>query len=194
MSGLLAVALALSHVRARADDSAQGPIYVEGTVGISYSDFPNLLTLGAFTRGYSWTGFWPALEVGWHPTGRHDGFVVGLRQAFVITELDYTGGHAAGTTVARLGYDLAFKAGSLEINVDPFATVGIGYIFDGLTGVSGPSAGITTTGGIDVKLFLAKGYYVLVRPGELGLQSIHDYGKCAFTYAAAAGAGLAFGK
>ncbi len=179
----LAAAVALSSPRAFADDSVQGPAYVEGGVGVSFWDFPHL-AFGPFSTGYSWTGFNPAVELGYHFSGRHDGFVLGLRQGFSVTAIQ---GHAAGTTVVRGGYDLAFKAGSLEVNVDPFGTFGVGYVFDG------PSAGIQATGGIDVKLFFTKGFFAYARPAELGFQCFHDSGDCAFTYAAGVGAGFAFG-
>ena len=173
---------------ARAEDSAQGPLYVQGGIGLSFWWFP--ITFGPFSNNYSWAGFWPTVEFGWHPSGRHDGFEIGVRQAFIITALggNFVGSHAGGTTAARGGYDFAFKAGSMEINVDPFATFGVGYVFDG------PHAGIEATGGIDLKLFIAKGAYVYVRPAELGFQCFHDSGRCAFSYAAAAGGGIAFGK
>ena len=178
-----AIALAPSH--ASAADSEQGPIVLQAGLGISYWDFPNLGAFFGTTLSYAWTGFEPSLEFGYHFSGRHDGLMLGVRQAFMITQVQ---GHAAGQTDLRVGYDLAFKAGSLEINVDPFAMVGGGYIFDG------PHAGIQVTGGLDVKLFFTKGIYAFVRPGELGFQCLHDFGDCAFTYQAAAGAGYAFGQ
>jgi hypothetical protein len=171
---------------ALADDSTRGPAYVQGTVGISYWDFPHV-TLGPLVTGYSWTGFNPTIEAGFHFQGRHDGIMLGIRQGFSITAINFPP-HAAGTTAARIGYDFAFKAGSLEVNVDPYGMIGVGYVFDG------PSAGITATGGLDVKLFLVKGFYVVARPAELGIQCFHDRGECAFAYLAGAGAGFAFGN
>lgn len=190
-AALVCGAVLASAASARADDSSQGPFYVEGSLGASYWDFPgNTVVLFGipFAGLYSWTGFWPSLEVGLHPTGRHDGIVLGLRQAFIITATNIFGAHAAGTTSIRVGYDLAFKAGSLEVNVDPFATVGVGYVFDG------PHAGIGATGGIDVKLFFVKGVFAFVRPGELGFQCFEDLGNCAFSYAVSGGGGVAFGQ
>lgn len=187
---LLASAFAVAMLipsAARADDSAQGPFYVQGGVGVSFWDFPHLGSFGPINIGYSWTGFDPQIEFGWHPSGRHDGLVLGVRQAFVITADNFGSGNAAGLTSVRGGYDLAFKTGSLEINVDPFATFGVGYVFDG------PHAGIEATAGLDVKLFFAKGIYAFARPGELGFQCLHDIGDCAFSYVATAGAGIAFG-
>lgn len=180
-------AVLLAAATARADDSTRGPAYLQGSVGISYWDFPDFV-LG---QGYSWTGFDPSFEFGFHFSGRHDGLVLGIRQSFSITQFGgngFIGGHAAGTTAARGGYDIAFKAGAMEITLAPFATIGAGYVFDG------PHAGLNMTGGLDVKLFLVKGFYVFARPAELGFQCLHDSGKCAFVYLAAAGAGFAFGN
>lgn len=173
---------------ARADESAQGPAYVDGTVGISFWDFPRI-AFGPVATSYSWTGFNPTIEFGYHFQGRHDGIMLGIRQGFSITAIGVAfNPRAAGTTSARIGYDFAFKAGTLEINVDPYAMIGVGYIFDG------PSAGIEATGGLDVKLFITKGFFVVARPAELGIQCFHDSGNCAFAYLAGAGAGFAFGN
>jgi len=184
-AALLASAMALAPRAASAmDDSTQGPLYVQGGLGISYWDFPRATFFG-IPFSYSWTGFDPQVEVGYHFSGRHDGFVLAVRQAFSVTAIQ---GFAAGITSLRGGWDLAFKAGSMEINVDPFATFGVGYIFDG------PHAGIEATGGLDVKLFFGpKGLFAFARPGELGFQCFHDSGNCAFSYAASLGAGFAFG-
>jgi len=169
---------------ARADDSTRGPAYVQGTVGINFWDFPGLPFIG----DYSWTGFDPTIEFGFHFSGKHQGLSLGIRQSFIITASNILGGHAAGTTVGRGGYDFAFKAGSMEVNVDPFLTIGAGYVFDG------PHAGLQMSTGLDVKLFLTGGFYLVARPVELGFQCLHDSGRCAFAYLAGVGAGFAFGN
>lgn len=183
-----ATAIASASSSALADDtSAQGPAYVQGSVGVNYWDFPDIrftFLIFTFTGSYSWSAFRPDIEIGYHPSGRHDGLAFGLRQAFYVDALQ---GHAAAATILRVGYDLPYRVGQLEVNVDPFATFGIGYIFDNL------HAGIAATGGIDVKLFVTNGVYVMARPAELGIQCFHDVGFCAFSYAASAGAGFAFG-
>jgi hypothetical protein len=179
----LATAAVLAPGAARADDSSQGPMYVQGGLGLNFWDFPHL-QFGLYSTSYSWTGFRPEVEFGFHPSGRHDGFVIGVRQEFVITAIQQ---RAAGMTVVRGGWDIPIKVGTLELNIDPFATVGIGYVFDG------PSAGILATGGLDAKLFLVKGFYAFARPAELGVQCLHDSGNCAFVYAMSLGAGYAFG-
>ena len=190
-AALLASAIALAPRGASADESSQPPIYVQGGLGISFWDFPHIQVFGVNTS-YSWTGFDPQVEFGYHFSGRHDGFVLAVRQAFSITAIQ---GAAAGITSLRAGYDLVFKTGSLEVNVDPFATFGVGYVFDGLApALGGPSAGIGATGGLDLKIFFGpKGLFAFARPGELGFQCFHDYGLCAFSYSAEAGAGFAFG-
>ena len=170
---------------ARADESVHGPAYLQGTVGLSYWDFPKVQVFGPFSTDYSWTGFNPTIEFGFHFQGRHDGIMLGIRQGFSIDGIQ---GRATGTTAARIGYDFAFKAGTLEVNVDPYVMLGAGYVFDG------PSAGLLVTGGLDVKLFLVKGFYVVARPAELGVQCFHDRGACAFAYLAGVGAGFAFGN
>lgn len=187
-AALVASAIAFAPRGASADDSAQPPIYVQGGLGVSFWDFPNVRLIGS----YSWTGFDPQVEFGYHFSGRHDGFVLAIRQAFSITAVQ---GAAGGMTFLRAGYDLPFKAGSMELNVDPFATFGVAYVFDGLIPLpAGPSAGIGATAGLDVKLFFGpKGLFAFARPGELGFQCFHDYGVCAFSYSAEAGAGFAFG-
>lgn len=182
--GVVALAVATTPAVARADESTHGPIYVQGSVGVSFWDFPSITLFGPLSTSYSWTGFNPVIEVGFHFSGRHDGLMLGLRQGFSVTAMQ---GHAAGTTSVRGGYDFAFKAGALEVNVDPFATLGAGYVFDG------PHAGLTGTVGLDAKLFVTQGLYVFARPAELGFQCLHDGGICAFVYAAGAGAGYAFG-
>jgi hypothetical protein len=186
----LAAALVAVATPAHAEDSAQGPAYVDGTVGVSFWDFPRI-AFGPFGGGYSWTGFNPTIEFGYHFQGRHDGIMFGIRQGFSVTGVQ---GRAAGTTAARVGYDLAFKAGTLEVNLDPYVMIGAGYIFDGLSFAGGPSAGLLVTGGLDVKLFITKGFFVVARPAELGVQCFHDSGNCAFAYLAGVGAGFAFGN
>lgn len=182
LGALLALGLVATPSLASADDSSYGPLYIQGGVGFSYWDFPNY----AFGFGYSWTAFRPEVEVGYHFSGHHDGVVLGLRQAFMITG---TQGHADGLTSIRGGYDIPLKVSNMELNVDPFVTLGIGYQFDG------PSAGISVTGGLDAKLFIgASGLFVYARPVELGIQCAEDRGICAFNFAGSLGAGIALGK
>jgi hypothetical protein len=163
-------------------ESAHGGTYIQViALGGGFMDFPNFLGLGV---SYSWTGFRPDIEFGFHPSGRHDGFVLGLRQAFTITGVQ---GAASGTSQVRLGWDIPIALGSHELSLDPFAVVGVGYFFDG------PSAGVVASGGIDAKFFVAGGFYAFARPAELGVQCFHDYGVCAFALNFGAGVGFAIG-
>jgi hypothetical protein len=167
-------------------ESSHSGIYVQTALGVGFLYFPNI----GFGTSYDWAGFRPDLEFGFHVSGRHDGFVIGLRQSFTLTALQ---AHAGGASQLRLGYDIPVTVVGHELSIDPFAAVGIGYIFDGVTGFGGPSAGIVATGGIDVKFFLAGGFFAFVRPFEGGVQCYHDVGLCAFDLVVTAGAGGAFG-
>lgn len=185
-----ALTIAIVPAAASADDSEQGPIYVQGGVGVSFWDFPSI-GFGLFTTSYSWTGFRPEIEAGMHFSGRHDGLSLGVRQIFSITGVQ---GRAAGGTFVRGGYDLPFKVSTFELNVDPYGYLGIAYIFDGLAITGGPSAGLGAGAGVEAKLFFGGGFYAYARPLELGFQCFHDVGVCAFQYAAGVGAGIALGK
>jgi len=163
-----------------AGESANGGVYVQAVAGgVAWHYFPN------FFAGfpYDWAGFRPDIEFGFHPSGRHDGFVIGLRQAFVLTMAE---GFAGGVSSVRLGWDIPIALGERELVIGPFVSAGIGYIFDG------PSAGIHVNGGADVKFFIASGFYAFGRV-EAGLQCFHDAGICAFDLVAGGGVGIAFG-
>ncbi len=189
ISAALAIAI-LTPALASANDSEQGPLFIQGGIGFNYWDFPDI---GGGLGGYSWTGFRPEIEAGFHFSGRHDGVSLGLRQMFSITGVQ---GRAAGGSFLRGGYDLAFKVSTFELNVDPYAFLGVEYIFDGLAVFvkAGPSAGIGGGAGVDVKMFFGGGFFAYLRPLELGFQCFHDRGLCAFQYAGGIGAGIALGK
>jgi len=178
------VALAASGNALALDTSTHGPFYVQGTVplGLNYWNFPN-------ANGYGWAGWRPDVEFGAHFSGRHDGFVLGLRQAFLVTALQ---GRAAGTIQLRYGYDIPFILGDFELNLAPYGTFGLGYIFDGAFTPGGPSAGINMSWGIDGKFFFYEGLYAFVRPFEMGFQCFHDVGQCAVSLVFGAGVGFAF--
>ena len=160
-------------------ESTRGPLYVQGA-------FPLALGYGHAFTGAGSAGFsnWkPDMEFGAHFTGRHDGFVLGLRQEFHIMELP----NAAGaTTVVKLGYDIPIPVSDFEITIGPYGTFGVNYIFDG------PHAGIHATGGIDGKFFFYEGLYAFARPFEMGFQCLHDVGNCALWMEFGAGIGFAF--
>jgi hypothetical protein len=181
LAALVALGLAFIPRSARADDSTRGPFYVQGMLG-SFSVWTELPLAGTL-------GYWhPDVEFGYHVSGRHDGFVIGLRQAFDVGRDHY----ALGETLLRGGYDLAFpfRDGRFEVTVAPFATFGLNYFFDG------PEAGVHFSAGLDAKLFFFRGVYLLVRPIELGAGQFVNLGFGAknvyFNLNAGIGAGCAF--
>lgn len=175
----LALAIVASASSASADDSTKGPLYVQAmALGLNYLNLVGV-------SGLNQAGFRPEFEVGYHFSGRHDGVVVGFRQGFVLTELP---AKAGGVTAFRGGYDIPMKLSGFEITIAPYATFGLGYLFDG------PSAGITLTGGVEGKMFLTDQFYVGARPFEIGVQCFHDFGECGLNMAFAAGGGMVFGK
>ncbi len=157
MRSLLAAAAALGVAFTAApacafEESTRGPFYVQGELG-SFGVWTELPAVGTLA-------YWhPDIEFGYHFSGRHDGFVLGLRQGFDIGRDHY----AFGQTVVRAGYDLAFpfRNGRFEFTVAPFGTLGINYFFDG------PEAGVHFSAGLDLKLFFFRGLYLNVRPIEL---------------------------
>ncbi len=160
------------------NESTRGPFYIQGIVaGFSFVD-----------QGTAW--FHQDVEFGYHTTGRHDGFVIGVRQGF-----DW-GGCVVGDTVARLGFDIAIPLGSkFEMTVAPYGVVGINYAFPcggGRFGGGAFEAGIRFGGGIELKFFVYKGFYVLVRPAETTGAEYVDAGQVFFHFTSGAGVGFAF--
>jgi hypothetical protein len=183
---LLAVAtfLAAAAVPSTAhafDDSTRRPFYIQSAVG-SYSFWAHLFLPPDQT-------YWkPDIEFGLHFTGRHDGFALGVRQAFDVGRSDYS----MGETVLRAGWDFAlpFRNGRFELTLAPFATFGVNYTFKNL------NTGVRATVGFDAKLFFFQGLYFLVRPIELGFGEFVDLGPTQqnvyFTINGGAGLGYAF--
>lgn len=155
--------LALSPT-AIAEDSTRGPFYVEG-----------------FPLGYNWTGVYGCTyhpgtgqtictgggiggafrlsgEFGYHVSGRHDGFVIGARQAFLFP----AGGGVWGTTQARLGWDIAIPVRRFEITIAPYGVAGVAY------NLNGGNAAFAFAGGAEGKFFFSKGGYACATPFELG--------------------------
>jgi hypothetical protein len=143
-----------------------------------------------FGTSTNWAGYRPDIELGVHPSGRDDGFVIGLRQSFQLTAFR---GLAGGASQLRLGYDISLDMKGHELSLDPYAVVGVGYVFDGVTGFGGPSAGISGSGGFEGKLFLVGPLYAFARV-EVGVQCYHDVGLCELALDPAAGVGVAFLK
>lgn len=162
-----------------ADDSTKGPLFVQATLlGLGYHN-------AVGSRGDNWAGYRPDFEIGYHPSGRYDGIVLGLRQAFNLT---LAPGRAGGATQIFGGYDIPLKVAGFEVIAAPYAMLGVGYVFDG------PSAGINLVGGVEGKVFLLDSLYAHVRPFEMGVQCFHDVGECAIAMSFGLGGGYAFGK
>jgi hypothetical protein len=176
-TGLALAMLSIATTSTALEDSRNGPFYVQGTVPLGL----NLWVFGQ--GGGNWSGWRPDVEFGYHFSGRHDGIVLGLRQAFLVTAVP---GGAGGTTQLRGGYDIPIPIGDFELNIAPFMTFGVGWIFDG------PHAGINMSWGVDGKFFITHGFYAFARPLEMGFQCLHDSGNCAFAMVWGAGVGFAF--
>lgn len=170
--------------------STRGPFYIQGAL-------PALNVWGGRSvcsgggGGWGWWGncsAWrPDVEFGIHFTGRHDGFVLAFRQAFLLTAPSTDPG---GATVVKLGYDIPIQIKKYELDIGPYGTFGIGYDF-GWYGRLGVQAGFA---GIDVKFFIHKGFYAFARPFEFGMQCFHDAARgCGFQFVMGAGVGYAFG-
>src|ERR1051326_1844125 len=147
---LVLAMLGLATNASAMEDSKRGPFYVQGTVPLG-------LHFGiSLDPGGNWAGWRPDIEFGAHFNGRHDGFVLGLRQAFILTAAPQIG---AGTTQLRYGYDLSFPVGeNFELVVAPYGTVGIGYTLSSAD-LGGPNAGLDMSWGVDGKFFFAGGFY-----------------------------------
>ncbi len=180
--GLVAAAFVLTllfgNPARAANQSTRGPFYIQGIVlGFAVDD-----------PGNAW--FHQDVEFGYHTTGRHDGFVIGVRQGF-----DF-GNCVVGETVARLGYDIAIPLGSkAEMTIAPYGVVGVNYLFPcggGRFGAGSMEAGLRFGGGIELKFFVYKGFYILARPAETTGEEFVDFGRVYFHFDSGAGVGVAF--
>jgi hypothetical protein len=125
-------------------ESTRGPFYGQSALGFA-----------AFDGGTIW--FRPDLEFGWHPSGRSDGFALGLRQVLFTTAPE-----VMGATLLRLGYDIAIpiKDGKFEVTVAPFGVFGAGYGMG--TGAFNFSIGV------EGRFYFWQGMYGFFRPFSLG--------------------------
>lgn len=125
LSRIAAVTLLVSTAAlaspSEAAESDRGPAYVEAHV------LGGMVGVGDTTAGGGWAGGAFALELhgGYHLSGRHDGFVVGLTQKLAV------GGGALGATLARLGWDFAIPIKRRELTIAPYGFGGALYAFDG---------------------------------------------------------------
>jgi hypothetical protein len=140
------------------EPSTRGPFYAQlKPLGVGFSG----VCAGIF--GCSVGGSYHLdAEFGYHFMGHHDGFVAAVRQSF------YLSGGSAGTTQARLGWDIAIPISNFELTIAPYATLGIFYGFSG--GDPAFAFGI----GVEGKFFFlpadhaAGGLYAFFRPFEGG--------------------------
>lgn len=185
--GVLALAAATTAASSAHafDESTRRPFYVQSDLA-AFSVWPSLFTPGSGGGQAYWH---PDVEFGYHFSGRHDGLVLGVRQAFDVSRDIYS----MGETLIRGGWDFAlpFRNGRFELTFAPFATVGLNYTFQNL------HAGFHTSIGLDTKLFFFQGLYLLVRPAEFGLGEFVDLGSALaqnvyFNFSAGLGFGYAF--
>lgn len=152
---------------AAADDSKRGAFYVQGSplgVGVAFypgADYTDPVTGQTVSGGGGASAAYRIdVEAGYHFSGRHDGFALGLRQAF------YFSGGSLGSTTIRAGYDIPLAIGeNMELTIAPFAHAGIGYAFAG--GDPFFHWGV----GADGRLFFLKdlGLYAFLRPIEFSM-------------------------
>lgn len=182
-AALLAALVMVGDARAELR-STRGPFYIQGAVPAFNYWGGNRIGCGAFGNCSAWR---PDVEFGIHFTGRHDGFVLAFRQAFLLTAPTRDPG---GVTVVKLGYDIPIPIKKFELDVGPYGSMGIGYDFGG-GGHAGVHAGFI---GVDVKFFIVKGFYAFARPMEFGIQCFHDYpgSGCGLAFNMGAGVGYAF--
>lgn len=165
LSSVVASSLALASPAAA--ESTHGPIYVQTTpLGVGLLFYPGTTITNPITGTTTSTGggtlsaYRADVELGFHFTGRHDGFVAAIRQAFYVRD------GSVGSTTARLGWDIpiALGDGGLELVIAPYAHAGVGYSF------SGGDPLFHFGFGADGKLFFARelGLYAVVKPFELG--------------------------
>jgi hypothetical protein len=151
------VALILSVRGARAADSTRAGMYVEGSpAGVGTVPFSCVQTgIGCIGGGIA--TYRISAEFGYHFTGRHDGFVVGVRQVFLF------GSSVAGISEARVGYDIAIPIKQFELTIAPYGVVGVAYVFG-----NGGHAAFTLAAGAEGKFFFKDNLYAFVIPFEFG--------------------------
>lgn len=105
-------ALSLCARSAAAADSERGPFYVQGHVAGATVAFVDPVVGISFPL---------ELHGGYHFSGRHDGFVVGLTQRIGI------GSSVYGMTLARVGWDIPIPVGRAELTLAPYVFGGVFY-------------------------------------------------------------------
>lgn len=174
--------LAVSSADALEPSTRDKPFYIEGAIPIGFDggDFGNCRFGGCF--GGHWK---PDIELGFHFTGRHDGFVLGIRHVF------YIGGTSGMGGLLRIGYDIPIplQGGKYELTIGPYGYVGASFL--GCNGCRTFGA-FQTGGGVEGKFFLIKGFYVFARPLDFGVLYVPDLSSASFQWMFGAGAGYAW--
>ena len=174
---LAALTTSLLSSEASAAESLRDPFYVGGTV----LGFGAPLNTGA-SRGT--TPYRLDFDIGYHPSNRHDGFVIGFRQNFL-----FGGNYDGGISQLRLGGDIPIliKGGRMEITIAPYGAGGIYYGFN----QQGARAAISF--GIEGKFFpiANNGFFAMARPFEITLLP-GGGGSTPVLYGFGVGAGYAF--
>ena len=173
---IAALATSLLSSEASAAESLRDPFYVGGTV----LGFGAPLNSGARTT----TPYRLDFDFGYHPSNRHDGFVVGFRQNFF-----FGGSYDGGTSQLRLGGDIPIliKGGRMEITIAPYGAGGIYY------GFNGQNARAALSFGVEGKFFpiANNGFFAMARPFEITLLP-GGGGTTPVLYGFGVGAGYAF--
>lgn len=130
----LVVAGFCSAAPARAD-SKRGPFFIEGHVLGGALAFPSTGVIG--------TSYPLEIAAGYHISGVHEGFVLGLAQRF---DIGLSGG-SSGATLARLGWDFAIDLDPMELTIAPYLHGGALY------GFGGGGAGGLVGPGVEGRLF-----------------------------------------
>lgn len=188
ISGLL-----FAPTEAHAADSTRGAWYVQGspvgfaTYTLAQVCVHNSLVSQDFCSGGSAGAYRAAAEFGYHFSGRHDGFVLGVRQTFWISS------PVIGVSQVRLGWDIPIPIKDFELVIAPYGVVGVSYLF---SSNSNGTIGVAFGAGVEGKFFFmkpdssAKGLYAFAQPVEVGGLVAGPFG--GFMYQAGLGMGYAF--
>jgi hypothetical protein len=179
LASFIALLLLVESSPARAADSTHPGFYVEGSpVGVGTVTLACRNTPIGCLGGGVFGAYRLSAEFGYHFTQRQDGFVLGVRQLFLF------GSSSAGSTEARLGWDIAIPIKRFELTVAPYGVVGLAYGFDG------EGASFAFGFGAEGKFFFKDNLYAFLIPLELGAWVGNGFS--GFVYQAGAGIGYAF--
>jgi hypothetical protein len=180
LASFVALLLLVESSPARAADSTHPGFYVEGsplgvgTLTLACREVPPFGCIGGGVAG----AYRISAEFGYHFTGRQDGFVLGVRQLFLF------GSDSAGSTEARLGWDIAIPIKRFELTVAPYGVAGLAY------GFNNQGVAFAFGFGAEGKFFFHENLYAFLIPLELGAWVGNGFS--GFVYQAGAGIGYAF--